>query len=143
MAHKHAEAMMKLTYRYRTNGLAFEDVVTNIKAVLHNDLIYVDFDTSDKYVLVDTNSSLIAWGHHYLVLEITPLIYENGTYLQYEDIDAYLAHPEYYHLELLIEVEQGHSAIVTPLKHSYRVVYVPNARLFDVETESVELEALA
>ena len=56
--------------------------------------------------------------------------------------DAYLAHPKYYHLEMLIEVEQGHSAIVIPLKHSYRVVYVPNDRLFDVKTESIELEAL-
>lgn len=132
-----------MKYRFRTNGLSFEDVVKNIKTVLHDDLIYVDFKTKDKYVLVDTNSSLMVRGHHYLVLEIRPSIYENGKYLQDEDIDAYLDHPGYYHLELLIEVEQGHSAIVIPLKHSYRVVYVPNDILFDVKTESIELEALA
>ena len=132
-----------MKYRFRTNGLALDDVVKNIKAVLHDDLIYVDFSTEDKYVLVDTNSSLIAWGHHFLVLEITPSIYENEQYLQDDNMDAYLAHPKYYHLEMLIEVEQGHSAIVIPLKHSYRVVYVPNDRLFDVKTESIELEAVA
>jgi hypothetical protein len=142
--------MMKIhidKFIHNTPDLSLEDVVTDIKAGLTKEgTINVHLKTVDKYVMISANGTTYGPDFEGAVIDIHPYISlpEHGyKELSEVDYDAYLAHPDYYWLSLVVDNGSKwgyYESVVTPLKHEYFVSYVPDSMVINYDClEDVEL----
>jgi hypothetical protein len=121
---------------FRTNnpGLKVSDVITSISAGEQlNGIISINIKTAEKYVDIDPVGSSVGPGAKGQVIEIRPLISgPTGFLLADDDFGAYLKHPDYYCIQLLVCTNSlEYTSVVTPLKHEYTVNYIPYEIVFN------------
>lgn len=110
-----------------------EDIISDVRiGETCNKLTVLKFDTVDKYHYADDEDN----GR---LISICPIIYVNGTELHDACFDAYLKHPDYYHLQLKVDVTDS-EVIVMPLKFHYQIVFIPHSMIFgNIDFQPVEL----
>lgn len=122
-------------------GLIWRDVVPKIRFKQVNDWIWnVYFETTDKYVIVETDTTLQKNGKSYQVITISPFLEDSeGNDLIDIDVNAYFTDPNYWELNILVHVPATVSNIVTPLKHEYVVSYILDELVLDT-SDMIEFE---
>lgn len=116
------------SFRKNNLNLKLSDVITSVQAgVQDSGIVSVNIKTCDKYVDVDPVGSLVGAGKKGQCIEIKPLITaSSGFLLADEDFGAYLAHPDYYCIQLLVNTGTlEHVTHVTPVKHEYVINLIP------------------
>jgi hypothetical protein len=118
-----------------------EDFIQNIRMGVRKGILNVYFSTTDKYYDVDARMSVHTDSYIGQGVEIRPYITgEDGSDLAETDYEAYVNHPEYFYICLVVEGFSGCQAIVTPLKHEYFVSYIDNDDVMNYGClESVEV----
>lgn len=106
----------------------------------------VRLTTVNKYVYIEANGSIRGPAYSGEIINIQPIIFTpEGDELEETDFDAYLAHPKYYYINLIVaDVTWSKSVVSTLNKHEYFVTYVPYELVnnYDVlqEPELIEIE---
>lgn len=125
------------TFRSNNPELDFDEIITSISAgVSTSGITHVKIETKDKYVDIETNGWVSAPDYKGQLITISPLIYTENIcdLLSDVDFDAYLAHPDYYRIVLVVEMDMRCPTVkCTPLKHEYWINYIPHELAFDYD----------
>jgi hypothetical protein len=114
--------------RFITNNpdLELSEIITDITAGKDNlGITYVRLTTVDKYVYIEANGSISTSEYTGNIITIRPIITTTEGELEETDFDAYLAHPDYYYINLVVSDVSWSKAVVSTLKYEYFVTYVP------------------
>lgn len=122
--------------RFITNNpdVKLEDLIYNIRTgVSPEGVVQINFETRDKYVIVDTSMSSIDGDY----ICISPHIYDEERLIYLEDdldtYDEYLQHPDYYRIELIVEKKGDYDISVTPLKYEYHLALLSENIAYNTE----------
>lgn len=124
------------TFKTNNPELDFNEIITGIEAgVSESGIAHVRIETTDKYVDITTNGHISAPDYCGSLISVSPLIYdEELNYLSETDFDAYLAHPDYYRIALVVEMDMSCPTVkCTPLKYEYWINYIPHKLSFDYD----------
>jgi hypothetical protein len=113
----------------------FDDYIQKIKVGRPcNGVINVWLKTAAKYYNIETGGSSLGPLSGALVV-IAPIIYEGDQDLSELDFDEYLNHPDYFHINLVIEAEGilDTTNVVTPLRHEYMITYIDDKYALDYD----------
>lgn len=116
--------------------LDFDEIITSISAgVSESGIIHVNIETKDKYVNMNAGGSLYGPDYSGQTINIMPyLSNEHYDDLYESDFDAYLAHPDWYKIVLVVEMDMRCPTVkCTPLKHEYWINYIPHELAFDYD----------
>jgi len=111
-----------------------EDLIYNIRTgVSPEGVVQINFETRDKYVIVDTSMSCIDGNY----VCISPHIYDVERLIYLEDdldtYDEYLQHPDYYRIDLIVEKKGHYDIKVTQLKYEYHLALLPENIAYNTE----------
>lgn len=127
-------------FKSNNKDLKASDIISNVHiGETSNGITILKFNTVDKYHYVEVDGG----GPDYFYISVRPILYCStsvlGNALCEHDFDAYLKDPDYYILQLKVNVAYS-EIIITPLKHLYHVTFVPDHILSGhVDFEQVEL----
>ena len=115
------------------DDVKLEDLIYNIRTgVSPEGVVQVNFETRDKYVIVDTSMSSFEGDY----ICISPHIYDKERLIYLEDdldtYDEYLEHPDYYYICFMVEGGQ-HDVKVTQLKYEYHLALLPENIAYNTE----------
>jgi len=116
------------------DDVKLEDLVYNIRTgVTPEGVVQVNFETRDKYVIIDTSMSCIDGNY----ICIAPYIYDNERLIYLEDdldtYDEYLEHPDYYCIRFIVETKEYYDINVTQLKYEYHLALLPENIAYNTE----------
>lgn len=111
-----------------------EDLIYNIRTgVSPEGVVQINFETRDKYVIVDTSMSSSEGDY----ITISPHIYDPNRLIYLEDdldtYDEYLQHPDYYRIDLIVEKKEHHDIQVLSLKYEYHLALLPENIAYNTE----------
>lgn len=120
---------------FKTNGLKFEDIVSDFS--YHEDeitgILTFSFITEEKYLDIDIHST-----NGYLILNFKP-------YLDDEDYPEFLSNKKYFYFDIFIPVKSSVSSQLIPLKYQYQLVCVPDSLVYrddEIPVEEIKMEEL-
>lgn len=126
--------------------LELSEIITDITAGKDKlGITSVRLTTVDKYVYIEANGSICGPDCSGEIINIRPIIVTpEGDELEETDFDAYLAHPDYYYINLIVADVTWSKSVVSTLKYEYFVTYIPYELVnnYDVlqEPELIEIE---
>jgi hypothetical protein len=106
----------------RNKQKKMDEIIKNIRIGEYKGVVNIHIETFDKYVMIDTGGSLSTPNYKGEFITIKPYIHdENGKDLFETDYDSYYQHPDYYTLDLCVELKGYFTSVVIPLKYEYFV----------------------
>jgi hypothetical protein len=126
-------------FKHNNPDLKLEDVITDIKAgITKEGVINVHIKTVDKYVIISANGTTYSKDFEGGVIDINPYISlpEHDYKDLYEvDYDAYIKHPDYYWVSLVVDNGDWgyYNSTITPLKYEYFVSFVPDSMVLNYD----------
>ena len=116
------------SFRHNDPNLTIEDILQNIQVVESDSGVFsLRFNTTDKYIEVDTDAFYCAQHVKGPCITLTPHIdeYDNDVFET-----GYFEHSNYYRLELVLDESyldknEFYEPVVMPLKHEYVISYIP------------------
>lgn len=107
--------------------LELSEVITDITAGKDKlGITSVRLETVDKYVYIEANGSIRGPEYSGEIITIRPIIVTaEGDELEETDFDAYIKHPDYYYINLVVVDVTWSKPVVSTLKYEYFVTYVP------------------
>jgi hypothetical protein len=104
-----------------------DEIIKNIRIGEHKGVVNIHIETFDKYVMINAGGSLSTPDYRGEVISIKPCIYDKyGNHLFETDYENYYKHPDYYSLDLCVELDGYYTSVVIPLKYAYFVSFVPD-----------------
>lgn len=120
--------------------LTFDDVITKMRAgIAENGDMWLHIDTKAKYVRIGHCTTICA-EYTGETVNISPVIYdENGHDLYETDIDAYLEHPDYYRIALVLErpddSDGSYVERAVALKYAYMIRFIRSENFYVWENQ--------
>lgn len=116
------------------DDVKLEELIYNIRTgVSSHGVVQINFETRDKYVIVDTSMSCIDGDY----ICISPHIYDKERLIYLEDdldtYDEYLQHPDYYCIRFIVETKEYYDIRVLPLKYEYHLALLPENIAYNTE----------
>lgn len=111
-----------------------EDLIYNIRTgVSPEGVVQINFETRDKYVIIDTG----VWSDEGEHITIRPHIYDKERLIYLEDslgtLDEYMDHPDYYCIDFIVEGNENHNIKVLSLKYEYHLALLPENIAYNTE----------
>lgn len=104
-----------------------EDIISNIRIGEVGGVVNVNIETVDKYVMISANGSLSTPDYKGNTITIKPYISTPESHDLYEsDHEVYYDHPDYYRIQLCVEMDYAYTSVIIPLKYEYFVSFVPD-----------------
>ena len=123
---------------FRSNGLTIDDVLSDVKVgTTKEGVVNLYFETTDKYVRVETNGSCYTADYKGQVITLTPYIEKcdpDIVVMTDDEWQEYFNHPKYYRLNLVVEMDKRrYTSVVIPLKYECFVSFVPDDMVMNYE----------